>query len=360
MHLLTSLGRLQAVPNQRVYGVSFYESAVLERTSLARRVDCRAHVLLDRLSGVPIILFLSISCSLETEHMSLEFVPLSYYFGAEVKNLDLAQVLADETIEELRRAFLEYDGLLLFRNQGISREQHIAFSRRFGDLDQHEVVPKDRHPEHHELLIVANKSVIEGQENDRAIGVTWHSDLASSLRPALGSLLRAVQVPIAGGDTLFTDMYAAYEALSGAMRDMLEDLHVVYMRERKGGDANWLAEHRRLNPPVAQPVVRTHPETRRKALYVGEAARFFEGMSAAESRPLLDFLVRHATQPRFVYRHRWQNNDLLMWDNRCTMHLALADYDRSKLRHLERTTIVGTPSGHVTHIEDTSVGAFME
>lgn len=290
--------------------------------------------------------------------MSLEVLPLSYHLGAEVRNLDVGQTLDENTIEELRRAFLQYDGLLLFRNQRISREQHIAFSRRFGELDQHDVVPKDRHPEHHELLVVANKVVVEGQENDRAIGVTWHSDLASSLRPALGSLLRAIQVPAAGGDTLFTDMYAAYEALSGTMQDMLEGLHVVYMRERKGGDASWLAEHRRLNPPVAQPVVRVHPETGRKALYVGEAARFIEGMSVAESRPLIEFLVRHATQPRFIYRHRWQKDDILMWDNRCTMHLALADYDRSQLRHLERTTIVGSPSGHITHIDEVETPAY--
>jgi taurine dioxygenase len=232
----------------------------------------------------------------------------------------------------------------------MTREQHIEFSRAFGDLDTHEVVPKDRHPLYHELLIVANKPVVPGQESDKAIGLSWHSDLVSSLRPALGSLLRAVQMPSAGGDTMFTNMYAAYETLSPAMQGMLEGLHAVYMRERKGGSAEWLTQHRQLNPPVAQPVVRVHPENGRKALYVGETARFFEGMTAAESRPLLEYLVKHATQPTFVYRHRWQTNDLLMWDNRCTMHLALGDYDRSKLRHMERTTLLGTPCGHVSEM----------
>lgn len=280
--------------------------------------------------------------------MALELIPLAYRLGAQALNLDLSQPLPDDTIADIRRAFLDHDGLLLFRDQRLTREQHIAFSRRFGELDTHDVVPKDRHPEYHELLIVANKPVVNGQESDQAIGVTWHSDLVSSLRPALGSLLRAVQMPPAGGDTMFTNMYAAYDALSQAMKDMIKDLHAVYMRERKGGSAEWLAEHRSLNPPVAQPVVRTHPETGRKALYIGETARFFEGMTQAESRPLMDFLVKHATQPQFVYRHRWQTNDLLMWDNRCTMHLALGDYDHSKLRHLERTTIMGTRSGHIS------------
>ena len=280
--------------------------------------------------------------------MALELVPLSYRLGAQVLGVDLTQPLSDETIAEIRSAFLERDGLLLFRGQKISREQHIAFSRRFGELDTHDVVPKDRHPEHHELLMVANKPVVDGQENDKAIGVTWHSDLVSSLRPALGSLLRAVQMPPAGGDTMFANMTAAYDALSPAMRDMIAGLHCIYRRERKGGSAEWQATHRQLNPPVAQPVVRVHPETGRRALYIGETALCFEGMTISESRPLMDYLVKHATQPQFVYRHRWQTNDLLMWDNRCTMHLALGDYDRSKLRHLERTTVMGTPSGHVS------------
>lgn len=280
--------------------------------------------------------------------MPLQLTPLSYRLGAEVRGIDISKPLDAETIAAIRRAFLDHDGLLLFRGQPLTREQHIAFSRSFGELDTHDVVPKDRHPEHHELLIVANKPVVAGQETDKAIGVTWHSDLVSSLRPALGSLLRAVQVPPAGGDTMFTNMYAAYDALSPAMQGLLSGLHAVYMRERKGGSAEWLAQHRQLNPPVAQPVVRVHPETGRKALYVGEAARFFEGMTATESKPLMDYLVKHATQPQFVYRHRWQADDLLMWDNRCTMHLALADYDRSRLRHMERTTLLGTPSGHVS------------
>lgn len=282
--------------------------------------------------------------------MNLELTPLSYRLGAQVHGLDLTRSMDSDTIAWVRRAFLDHNGLLLFRGQAMTQEQHIQFSRAFGDLDTHEVVPKDRHPEFHELLIVANKTVIPGQESDKAIGLTWHSDLVSSLRPALGSLLRAVHVPPAGGDTMFTNMYAAYETLSPAMQRMIEGLYAVYMRERKGGSAEWLMQHRQLNPPVAQPVVRVHPETGRKALYVGETARSFEGMTAAESKPLLEYLVKHATQPSFVYRHRWRVNDLLMWDNRCTMHLALGDYDRSRLRHMERTTLLGTPCGHVSEV----------
>jgi taurine dioxygenase len=106
-------------------------------------------------------------------------------------------------------------------------------------------------------------------------------------------------------------------------------------------------EQKRINPPVAQPVVRVHPETGRKALYIGEKVKRFDGMTEEESRPLIEFLVRHATRPEFCYRHQWRQNDLLAWDNRSTLHLALGDFDETELRHMERTTILGTPSGCV-------------
>ena len=128
---------------------------------------------------------------------------------------------------------------------------------------------------------------------------------------------------------------------------LLRGQNAVYVRGRKGVTAEWEKENRRLNPPVCQPLVRRHPETGREALYLGESARAFEGMTPAESRPLLDFLIRHATQPRFTYRHRWQAGDLLVWDNRCTIHLALGDYDPSEVRQMERTTVKGHPSGHL-------------
>jgi len=281
--------------------------------------------------------------------MDIKTSPLSFGLGLKVTGVDLSDKLTDEDITAIHRIFLESNGLVLFSNQILTREQHIALSRRFGELDTHDAVPLDRHPEYPELLMVSNaaRSADGGVGNGRSIGQVWHSDLAPSLRPALGSLLRAVDVPPVGGDTMFANMYAAYDELSNGMQMMIADLHGVHHRERKNVSAEWLAENRRLNPPVAQPVVRVHPETGRKALYIGEAVKSFEGFTEEESRPLIDFLVRHATQPRFVYRHRWQQNDLLMWDNRCTMHLALGDYDMTHRRHMERTTIVGTPSGHV-------------
>jgi taurine dioxygenase len=283
--------------------------------------------------------------------MSVKVSPLSYVLGAEISGVNLADVSGAD-FEEIHRALLAHDGILLFRDQDITREDHIAFSRRFGELDKHDAVPMDRHPQYHELLLVSNDVVTPDGlvGNGKAIGQIWHSDLAPSLQPAMGSLLRAVEVPSVGGDTMFTNMYAAYETLSAGMKRLIADLHGVHHRDRKNVTAEWAAENRKRNPPVAQPVVRVHPETGRKALYIGEAVKSFEAMTEDESRPIIDQLIRHATRPQFVYRHRWKNGDVLMWDNRCTMHLALGDYDPARRRHLERTTIVGTPSGYVCEV----------
>ena len=174
--------------------------------------------------------------------------------------------------------------------------------------------------------------------------------MSFTLVPSLGSLLRGVIVPPVGGDTMFANMYAAYEALSDGMKKLIDELHGVHSPERKNAaqvSPEWEAENRRLNPPVGQPVVRVHPETGRKALYIGEKVKRFDGMTEEESRPLIEYLVRHATRPEFVYRHQWRANDIVIWDNRCTMHVALADFDETERRHMERTTVMGTPSGYV-------------
>ena len=165
----------------------------------------------------------------------------------------------------------------------------------------------------------------------------------------MGAILYALDVPPYGGDTLFSSQCLAYDTLSDGMKKLIADLHGVHVSERKIVDATpeRLAEHKRLNPPVAQPVVRVHPETGKKALYIGEKVRRFAGMKEEESRPLIDYLCRHATRPEFVYRHQWQVNDILIWDNRCVSHIALADFDETQLRRMERTTILGTPSGYV-------------
>jgi len=286
--------------------------------------------------------------------MALKLRPLSYSLGAEVCDIDVSRNMAEQEFGELYRAFLDH-GILLFCNQRITREQHIDFSRRFGELDKHDALPRDRHPQYPELLMVTNEPKPDGSPSDsKYTGRQWHSDMSFTLVPSLGSLLRCVNAPPVGGDTLFANMYMAYDALSDGMKKLLEGLHGIHLSgTRKIANDNTgvtrAVEQKRLNPPVAQPVVRVHPETGRKALYIGEKVGRFDNMTAEESRPLIDYLCRHATRPEFVYRHNWRENDIVVWDNRCTMHCALGDFDETKLRHLERTTVLGTPSGYVAN-----------
>ena len=285
--------------------------------------------------------------------MAIEIRPLSYALGAEIRGLDLASPCSQRDWQHVHKAFLQH-GILLLRGQRITRQQHIAFSRNFGELDRHDSLPIDRDPKDNELLMVTNDAKPDGSpSNSRYTGQMWHSDMSFTLMPALGSLLRAVEVPPVGGDTLFANMSLAYESLSARMKALLADLHGIHHSERKnsGLSAHWEVENRKLNPPVAQPLVRVHPETGRKALYIGEKVKCIEGMSPEESQPIIEYLIRHATRPQFAYRHQWQNDDLLIWDNRCTSHLALGDYDPIYRRHLERTTVLGTPSGHVANLE---------
>jgi taurine dioxygenase len=201
--------------------------------------------------------------------------------------------------------------------------------------------------------MVTNEPKVDGSPSDtKYTGRQWHSDMSFTTEPSLGSLLKSYAVPEVGGDTLFANMYLAYESLSAGMKKLIADLHGIHLSgTRKLANDNTgidrMQEQKKLNPPVAQPVVRVHPETGRKALYIGEKVKRFDGMTDEESRPLIDYLVRHATKPEFVYRHQWRKNDILVWDNRCTMHQALGDFDETQLRHMERTTVLGTPSGYV-------------
>jgi taurine dioxygenase len=280
--------------------------------------------------------------------MTLAFRPLSYGLGAEVQGFDIAGPIDNYQFAQVHKAFLD-NGILLFRDQKVTREQHIAFSRRFGELDKHESLPRDRHPDYPELLLVTNEPKPNGQPSDsKYTGQLWHSDLSFTPVPALGSVLRGIDIPPVGGDTMFANMTMAYDALSEGMKRMIADLHGIHTGTRKIVDLSEdrKEEARKLNPPIAQPVVRVHPETGKKALYIGEKVSCFVDMTEEESRPLIEYLCRHATRPQFVYRHQWRANDIILWDNRCTMHVALGDYDEKERRHLERTTVKGSPSGY--------------
>jgi taurine dioxygenase len=284
--------------------------------------------------------------------MAIKLRKLSYALGAEVRDIDVGAPMSEQAFGEIYKAFLD-NGILLFRDQDITREQHIEFSRRFGELDRHEALPRDQHPKYPELLMVTNEPKADGSPSDtKYTGRQWHSDMSFTTVPSLGSLLKSYAVPEVGGDTLFANMYMAYDALSDGMKKLIAGLHGIHLsgtRKLANDDTGVVRaeEQKRINPPVAQPVVRVHPETGRKALYIGEKVKRFEGMTESESKPLIDYLVGHATRAEFLYRHQWKKNDIVAWDNRCVMHQALGDFDETQLRHMERTTVLGTPSGYV-------------
>jgi taurine dioxygenase len=281
--------------------------------------------------------------------MSLQICPLSYALGAEVTGIDIRNPLDDNTFREVHTAFLEYC-VLLFRGQPLTQEQHIAFSRRFGEVDHKisaERILRDdgslpsRIPKYPEILM--NKSPANA-------ALVWHSDRSFTLVPAMASLLRGIELPEVGGDTMFSNMYLAYETLSEGMKKLIASVDAVHPGAKSRLDDSTperLAETKRLNPPVAQPLVRVHPETGRKSLFVEEKVKQLVGMTSEESGPLIRFLCEHAARPQFVYRHVWQKGDLIMWDNRCTNHIAVGDFDRTRIRHTEKTCVRGTPSGYV-------------
>src|SRR5580698_6604606 len=165
--------------------------------------------------------------------MSISVRPLSHALGAEIQGVDLAQPLSNSEFDQIHRTFLER-GILLFRDQKITREQHIAFSRRFGELDRHDSLPRDRHPDYPELLLVSNIPEEGGKESaSKYTGQQWHSDMSFTLEPSLGSLLRGITIPPVGGDTMFTNMYLAYDTLSDGMKKLIADLHGIHTGSRK-------------------------------------------------------------------------------------------------------------------------------
>lgn len=274
---------------------------------------------------------------------------LTNALGAEIGGVDLRDPLSDATVAAIRQAWLD-NVVVLFRDQHLNHEQHIAFSRRIGALETHDAIPKFRHPDHPEILLVTN---FENTGKKLVVGRQWHSDLSTLTQPAMGSLLRCEVAPPVGGDTMFANMYRAWDGLSPAFQDMLRDrwaLHdmSVAKETRSRRTPEELAALRERNPPVWQPVVRRHEETGRLALYVSEMTTTrLEGMTEEESAPILNYLFAQSVLPENTWRQSWRVGDLVMWDNRCAMHLALADYDETEKRVMYRTTLIGESTGRV-------------
>lgn len=276
---------------------------------------------------------------------------LSNAFGIEIIGLDLRQPLPAQTIAEVRRLWNEY-GIVLLRGQDITPQQLIDYSRGFGELDLHETVKPFRHPDHPELFVLSTIPVDGKPSISENVGRHWHSDLSYTLRPPLGSIFHAQILPEVGGDTVFTSTQAAWEGLSDKLKEIIEPLWAVHdymgVENMKKRDPALVAQLKAANPPIAQPLVRPHSETGRKCLYLSEQmTHVIVGMTERESRPILRMLFEHSVDPLYTYRHKWAKNDVIMWDNRSTMHLALADFAPGAHRYCMRTTILGQPSGYV-------------
>lgn len=273
--------------------------------------------------------------------------------GAEIQGVDLARPLDEETFRAIVDAWHEHE-VIYFRDQELTPEQHIAVSRRFGELEHH--VRQDCcKPGYPEIFVVSN--IIE---NGRPIGsqdagLFWHSDLCYKKTPSRGSLFYAREVPHDEngrplGDTVFASMTAAYAALPEHTRRALEGRLAVnsylhgYYRERNSGPRKVLTEEqKRQTPDVEHPVVRTHPYTGKKCLFACEGyTTRIVGLPEAESSALLSGLFEHLKKPDFLYRHKWRVGDFLIWDNCATQHLAIPDYQLPRRRRMERTTLVGT------------------
>jgi taurine dioxygenase len=274
---------------------------------------------------------------------------LSDALGAEITGIDVVDLDGDQ-IEAVKDAFHAHQ-VIVFRDQKLGPEQHIAFSRHFGDLEIH-ISKKYLLADHPEILVLSNR-----KENGEYIGVEnagdyWHSDLSYMAEPSLGSLLYALEVPPEGGDTEWSNQYLAYETLPAATRARIDGLKARHTFNRTRNPRVHVPDHAKegaaeryakISPDDAiHPVVRTHPVTGRKALFV--SPRFtigIEELPEEEGQALLEELFAHAVRPDFIYHHRWRQGDLLFWDNRCLLHLACRGIPDGMIRHMHRTTVSG-------------------
>jgi taurine dioxygenase len=255
-----------------------------------------------------------------------------------VRGIDLAKSLSSTDVDDLHAALLEHL-VLVFRNQDITPEQQVTFARHFGEISPSPIAPKyGSSPDY----IVLDQTAPKGEGADR-----WHSDNTFMAEPPMGSILRAVQLPDVGGDTCFASMYAAYEALSPRFQQLVDGLRAVHditaALQRALAAGHTTADLREMQerwPPVEHPVVRTHPVTGRKALFVsGSTTSRILDLEESEADVLLRFLVEHVRSPAFQCRIHWEPDTVLFWDNRPVQHYAVPDYSERRVMH--RVTLAG-------------------
>ncbi|AQH05915.1 MULTISPECIES: alpha-ketoglutarate-dependent 2,4-dichlorophenoxyacetate dioxygenase [Burkholderiaceae] len=280
--------------------------------------------------------------------MSVVANPLHPLFAAGVEDIDLREALGSTEVREIER-LMDEKSVLVFRGQPLSQDQQIAFARNFGPLEGGFIKVNQRPSrfKYAELADISNVSLdgkVAQRDAREVVGnfanQLWHSDSSFQQPAARYSMLSAVVVPPSGGDTEFCDMRAAYDALPRDLQSELEGLraeHYALNSRFLLGDTDYSEAQRNAMPPVNWPLVRTHAGSGRKFLFIGAHASHVEGLPVAEGRMLLAELLEHATQREFVYRHRWNVGDLVMWDNRCVLHRGRR-YDISARRELRRAT----------------------
>jgi len=282
----------------------------------------------------------------------IEIARVAGALGAEVTGIDLSKPLDDETVGLLRAAWLEHQ-VLFYPDQKLSDADLERFTRYFGPFGKEPFV--DGISTDHPNVLAVIKEADEARKAN--FGGNWHSDWSFQHTPPAGTFLYAIEVPPYGGDTMWASQYLAYETLSPGMQRLLDGMEAMHSAKRPYGRQGIYADKSQARSmkirtgieaeeEIAHPVVRVHPETGRKALYVNQVYTIrFKDMTAAESMPLLDYLYRHSTRPEFICRHSWRQGMLTMWDNRCTQHYAVNDYDGFR-RELHRTTSAGdVPAG---------------
>jgi taurine dioxygenase len=283
---------------------------------------------------------------------SVEVVPLGP-IGAEIRGVDLSENLANDVFQQVKEAFYRHS-VIVFRDQHMTPEQQIRFSQRFGDLEKH-VLSQYLHPKYPELFIVSN--IVENGRNIGAYdaGRYWHSDLSYAVKPSLGSLLYAIEVPHDDhgkplGDTCFSSVTMAYDKLSDDVKRQIKGLKAVNSLEHRfkklqaDGDAKAvITDDQKKVSEATHPVVRTHPVTGKKCLFVNEGQTdHIMGLEDEKGEALLKMLCAQSIRPEFQYRHKWRVGDALMWDNCAVQHLAIADYKLPRRRLMYRTTLSGT------------------
>jgi taurine dioxygenase len=284
---------------------------------------------------------------LENNKMSanqMQIRPLSPVMAAEVIGHDLRQPFDAQTRQVVYQAFLDHH-VLVFRDQNLSKAEQIAFTGQFGQLEEHR--SRNVGGADFPLVHVVNNLGEDGKPSGKLNSTAWHTDKSFRPAPAMATLLHSVTLPPHGGDTCFADMYAAYDALPSEAKADIDGVRVVHSwpMSRENDSQRMSEEETNANPPMSHALARMHPETGRKCLYLGIHAAYLEDIDFELGRARILELEEHATQTQFVYRHRWQQGDLLMWDNRCLLHRAEPNFDVAQFpRVMHRTCLVGTPT----------------